>query len=139
MDLAIEIDAIEPIDPAEKLRALRTELIEDEALHEKISILSAPPAEGTLGTATDMVIVALGTGGAITVAARATATVLTAWLHREHTNLDIHLTDTATGRSVDLNIESGRSITYDELATFVTRSIEKLVNDSVDRPGSDAE
>lgn len=139
MDLAIDIDTVEPVDAAEKLRSLHTELIEDPELRGRISIVSRPPDDGTLGAAADMVLVALGAGGAITVAARATATVLTAWFHREHINVDVRITDKATGRSVGLKVESGKSISYDELGTFVTRSIEGLVNDSADRPDSDAE
>jgi Effector Associated Constant Component 1 len=87
MDLTI---AMSGPDPAGELRSLYAWLADDEELRGLVRLDTAAPAAGTLGSAAELLAVALGPGGV----SAAVATGLVAWLRQRTSDVAI----TARGR-----------------------------------------
>ncbi|MET8873181.1 hypothetical protein [Nocardia sp. NPDC004604] len=80
MDITVRVDA--PAIPQE-LTSLWQWLVAEDELRGRIQVVDSVPEPGTLGAITDTLIVAVGTGGAATVAVRALSSALIVWLqHR---------------------------------------------------------
>jgi hypothetical protein len=84
-DLSIAVLGEQPHD---ETRSLRTWMLEEPALHGRVTLRVAPSASGTLGDAMETLVVALGPGGIAT----ALASVLVTWIRRRTTDITVKIT-----------------------------------------------
>jgi hypothetical protein len=105
----------------DELRSLREWLVSDSALRGRVHLVTAAPAEGTLGGGLDALTVALGNGGVVTVFATAAVT----WLRRRTGRMDIKVTR-PDGATVEVSSDVTRPQTPEELRRTTERILELL-------------
>jgi Effector Associated Constant Component 1 len=124
MDLTI---AMSGPDPAGELRSLYAWLADDEELRGLVRLDTTTPAAGTLGSAAELLVVALGPGGV----SAAVATGLVAWL-RQRTS-DIAITARGPdGREVRLAARRVRALDsgqLHELSAWVAAELDETPGD----------
>ncbi|MFI7125626.1 hypothetical protein ACIBQ1_08015 [Nonomuraea sp. NPDC050153] len=84
--MAVELSVVGD-SPGDALRDLYSWLSEEPELRGRVRIVEAPPEPGALGTAPDVLQLALGAGGAFAT----TATVVIAWLRTRRGELTVKL------------------------------------------------
>ncbi len=99
---------------ADALRSLRRWLFDVGGLSGPIDLRSAEPPPGGLGTATDALIVALGSGGAVTTLVGA----LVSWLRNRTTDVTIKLVR-PDGSSVKIDARHVRSLDAGDVENMV--------------------
>lgn len=115
---------------AEDLRSLRAWLVQENELRGRVSLPTAPPKEGTLGSVVEVLLAAVGSGGAITVLVGG----IISWLRHRSQDLTLEITR-ADGASIkidakrvrDVNIEGLRNLAgnYAGFLEGRTESVEK--------------
>jgi Effector Associated Constant Component 1 len=99
---------------ADALRSLRRWLFDVGGLSGPIDLRSAEPRPGELGAATDALIVALGSGGAVTTLVGA----LVSWLRNRSTDVTIKLVR-PDGSSVKFDARRVRGLDADEVGALI--------------------
>lgn len=105
-----------PNGSADALRSLRSWLLEADERVGRVELRHAEPQPGQLGSLTDALVVALGSGGAGT----ALASVLITWLRHRTTDLTIKVTR-ADGSSFEVSGQRLRRIDAPALGAEVQR------------------
>ncbi|WP_063038312.1 effector-associated constant component EACC1 [Nocardia pseudovaccinii] len=112
MNLTIAVDA----ERADELRSLDRELVDVEELRGLVRRQAAPPRDGELGTLDEVLIVALGQGGA----AGALTTALVAWLRRRVGSVTVRLTRSDSS-VLEVNAQHVRNLSADKLMELTAR------------------
>jgi hypothetical protein len=84
------------VDTPDELRALHRWLQQEDELRGRVAIENATPARGEMGAVADFLVVAVGSGGAITVLASS----ISVWLRHRKSDITVELTETESGRTV---------------------------------------
>jgi|SRR5882757_6016040 len=84
------------VNEPEELRALQQWLQQEDELRGRVAVEDAAPAADEMGTLADALIVAVGSGGAITVLANS----ITVWLRQRKADITVEVSDPETGRTV---------------------------------------
>jgi hypothetical protein len=101
---------------ADDLRSLRSWLIDDDELRGRVELRQRDPEPGELGSLTDALMVAAGSGGALT----ALASVLISWLRHRTTDVTIKVTR-SDGSGVEVSAQRLRGIDGPALSAEVDR------------------
>lgn len=99
---------------ADDTRALQAWLAEEGGLRGRVVPQETPPLPGTLGPVLDGLVVALGSGGAVT----GLTTALVAWVRSRHAAVTVKATR-PDGASVEISTTLVEPMTPGELRTFV--------------------
>ncbi|MFJ9866645.1 hypothetical protein [Streptomyces sp. NPDC101165] len=100
---------------ADETRSLLAWLTEADELRGRVTPQEGPPVPGTLGPVLDGLVVALGSGGAVT----GLTTALVAWIRSRHSNVTVKATR-PDGASLEISTKLVGPMTPQELRTFVT-------------------
>ncbi|MFF4571030.1 hypothetical protein [Streptomyces sp. NPDC001410] len=100
---------------ADETRSLLAWLAEADELRGRVTPQEGPPVPGTLGPVLDGLVVALGSGGAVT----GLTTALVAWIRSRHSNVTVRATR-PDGASLEISTKLVGPMTAQELRTFVT-------------------
>ena len=114
------------------LRSLRQWLADDGELPGPFELRHAAPRPGQMGSLTDALVVAAGSGGAIT----ALAGVLVSWLRHRTSDLTITVTR-PDGSTVEINASRIRGLDGSAVGEQITRLAEQL--DPGTRPAANAQ
>ena len=95
---------------AEDLRSLRAWLVQENELRGRVSLPTAPPKEGTLGSVVEVLLAAVGSGGAITVLVGG----IISWLRHRSQDLTLEITR-ADGASIKIDAKRVRDVNIDGL------------------------
>jgi len=106
---------------AEELRSLFTWLCEEEEFRGRVRLVEVAPGPGTLGGWPEVVTVALGEGGAVTVLASA----VMSWIRHRTSDLTCTLTR-SDGTSVELTATRVRGADLAGLGELVTQTVAVL-------------
>jgi hypothetical protein len=87
------------VDQPDELRSLHQWLQQEDELRGQVALENAPPAPGEMGTLADAIVVAVGSGGAITVLANS----ITVWLRQRKSAVTVKLTE--NGRTVEVTVD----------------------------------
>lgn len=98
VEARISLDAS---DGGEQLRALYRWLQSEDDLRGRVRFLDGAPANDEMGAVTDVLMVALGGGGAGAVLAGALST----WLRTRGSDVTVRVTDEARGRTVTVTVQ----------------------------------
>jgi citrate lyase alpha subunit len=105
----------------EALRSLSVFLRQDGQLHARVTLVECPPVEGHLGTVIDMLEIAVGSGGAVTVL----VTALTVWLQNRHSDISIEITN-AAGAATKLEAKRIKLATAEDLENIIHKVVGEL-------------
>lgn len=100
---------------ADETRSLLAWLTEVDELRGRVTPQEGPPVPGTLGPVLDGLVVALGSGGAVT----GLTTAMVAWIRSRHSNVTVKATR-PDGASLEISTKLVGPMTPQELRTFVT-------------------
>ncbi|WP_273940112.1 effector-associated constant component EACC1 [Kutzneria chonburiensis] len=87
------------VDQPDELRSLHQWLQQEDELRGQVTLENAPPVPGEMGTLADALVVAVGSGGAITVLANS----ITVWLRQRKSAVTVKLTE--NGRTVEVTVD----------------------------------
>lgn len=87
------------------LRSLRAWLVRENELRGRVSLPTAPPKEGTLGSVVEVLLAAVGSGGAITVLVSG----LISWLRHRSQDVTLEITR-ADGASIKIDAKRVRDV-----------------------------
>jgi hypothetical protein len=99
---------------AAELRSLRRWMLEVRSLNGPVDLRQAEPGPGEMGSLTDALIVAAGSGGAITAIAGA----LISWLRHRTTDLTIKITR-PDGSTLEVDGKRVRGVDPDQLEAMI--------------------
>ncbi|WP_336116476.1 effector-associated constant component EACC1 [Streptomyces sp. PTD9-10] len=108
-------DGAEDSTAADETRSLLAWLTEADELRGRVAPQEGPPVPGTLGPVLDGLVVALGSGGAVT----GLTTALVAWIRSRHNDVTVKATR-PDGASLEISTKLVGPMTPRELRTFVT-------------------
>lgn len=114
MDVRVTDDA-DNAGAADEARSLLAWLTETDELRGRVTPQERPPVPGTLGPVLDGLVVALGSGGAVT----GLTTALVAWIRSRHSDVTVKATR-PDGASLEISTKLVGPMTPQELRTFVT-------------------
>ncbi|MEV3965594.1 hypothetical protein AB0M34_32745 [Nocardia sp. NPDC050193] len=127
MDIAIRIEAV---DLSAELASLREWLIAEDQLRGVVRVVEIVPGPGKLGAdLANTLIVAVGGGGAATVAVRVISTTVIAWLQRRSGEVNVKLTK-HDGSTVEISATNVRDLTLAGFDSMTTELAEKLSDPS---------
>jgi len=112
------------------LRSLRRWLTDVDELRGRVDLRQPPPASGELGAVADVLMVALGSGGA----AGALVSALTSWIRHRTTDLDLIVTR-PDGTTIEVSGRRLRALDASQLSGAIERLAELMAGPAEDRPG----
>jgi hypothetical protein len=98
---------------ADDLRSLRAWLVQENELRGRVSLPAAPPREGTLGSVVEVLLAAVGSGGAITVLIGG----IVSWLRHRGQDVTLEITR-PDGASIKLDAKRMRDVNVEELQSL---------------------
>ena len=107
-------------EPAET-RELEAFLTSDPELRSRVTARVAAPEPGSMGSVTDVLVVALGQGGIAT----ALASVLISWIRRQRSKISVHAR-CSCGKEITVSVDHIRNLTADQLREQVANLAEQL-------------
>ncbi|MEU4711404.1 hypothetical protein AB0G00_33770 [Nocardia salmonicida] len=131
MEIVIRVASDElPVD----LASLRSWLIEEDDLRGRVQTMPAVPEPGKLGGLSDVLVIALGTGGVATVATKVLANTVIAWLRLRTGDVTVTVNQ-AGGSSMTYKATNVRNLTLAEADSAAQELAGKLVAAPVDEQG----
>ena len=117
--------------PGQDVHALRRWLLDEDLLRGRVSLLDGTPRPGHLGTATDMLSVALGSGGAVTALSYA----LVAWVRQRSGDVRV-VVKRPDGSGVEVSAERLRGLDAQAVRTLVSEMTTSLSLPSAGDPSA---
>ncbi|MFD5798395.1 hypothetical protein ACFWIO_33675 [Streptomyces diastatochromogenes] len=120
MDVRVDVRFTDDADvagAADETRSLLAWLTQEDELRGRITPQERPPVPGTLGPVLDGLVVALGSGGAVT----GLTTAVVAWIRSRHSNVTVKATR-SDGASLEISTKLVGPMTPQELRAFVADS-----------------